>query len=76
MAVRDTGRGTVFDFRMSRGREGPAQFLGKFEGILQTDDYSAYERGIGGPKMVHASCWSHAGGRRCHLGRPDIWTRR
>jgi transposase len=54
------GGGAVFDFRMSRGREGPAQFLGKFEGILQTDDYSAYERGIGGPKMVHAGCWSHA----------------
>jgi transposase len=54
------GGGTVFDFRMSRGRVGPAEFLGKFEGILQTDDYIAYERGIGGPKMVHACCWSHA----------------
>jgi transposase len=50
---------TVFDFRMSRGREGPARFLGQFEGILQTDDYIAYERGIGGPKMVHAACWAH-----------------
>jgi transposase len=54
------GGGTVFDFRMSRGRQGPAQFLGQFEGILQTDDYVAYQRGIGGPKMVHACCWSHA----------------
>ena len=54
------GGSTVFDFRMSRGRAGPAQFLGNFEGILQTDDYIAYERGIGGPKMVHAGCWSHA----------------
>ena len=54
------GGGAVFDFRMSRGRVGPAQFLGNFEGILQTDDYIAYERGIGGPKMVHACCWSHA----------------
>jgi transposase len=54
------GGGTVFDFRMSRGRKGPAEFLGNFEGILQTDDYGAYERGIGGPKMVHACCWSHA----------------
>jgi hypothetical protein len=44
---------------MSRGREGPARFLGNFEGILQTDDYIAYERGIGGPKMVHAACWAH-----------------
>ena len=53
------GGSTVFDFRMNRGREGPAQFLGRFEGILQTDDYIAYERDIGGPKMVHAGCWSH-----------------
>jgi hypothetical protein len=45
---------------MSRGREGPARFLGQFEGILQTDDYIAYERDIGGPKMVHACCWSHS----------------
>ena len=54
------GGGAVFDFRMSRGREGPARFLGDFAGILQTDDYIAYERGIGGPGMVHACCWSHA----------------
>jgi transposase len=54
------GGGVVFDFRMNRGREGPKQFLGDFEGILQTDDYIAYERGLGGPKMVHACCWSHA----------------
>lgn len=54
--------GAVFDFRMSRGREGPARFLDNFEGLLQTDDYIAYERGIGGPNLVHACCWSH--GRR------------
>ncbi len=53
------GGATIFDFRMSRGREGPARFLSQFEGILQTDDYIAYERGIGGPKMVHAACWAH-----------------
>jgi len=54
------GGGVVFDFRMSRGREGPKQFLGAFAGILQTDDYVAYERGLGGEGMVHACCWSHA----------------
>lgn len=54
------GGGVVFDFRMSRGREGPKQFLGNFAGILQTDDYIAYERGLGGPGMVHACCWAHA----------------
>jgi transposase len=54
------GGSVVFDFRMGRGREGPARFLDKFEGILQTDGYVAYESGVGGPKMVHAACWSHA----------------
>ncbi len=53
------GGSVVFDFRLGRGRDGPKQFLGQFEGILQTDGYAAYER-VGGPKMVHAVCWAHA----------------
>lgn len=48
----------VFDFRLSRGRDGPQQFLGKFEGLLQTDGYAAYDQ-IGGPNIVHAACWAH-----------------
>ena len=50
----------MFDFRMSRGREGPAHFLERFEGILQTDAYVAYDRGVGGANIVHAACWAHA----------------
>jgi transposase len=53
------GGTVVFDFRLSRGRDGPRQFLGLFDGILQTDGYAAYDQ-IGGPKIVHACCWSHA----------------
>jgi transposase len=53
------GGTVVFDFRLGRGRDGPKQFLGKFEGLLQTDGYAAYDQ-IGGPKIVHAGCWSHA----------------
>lgn len=53
------GGSAIFDFRMGRGREGPLQFLNRYEGILQTDGYSAYER-VGGPKLVHAACWAHA----------------
>ena len=53
------GGTVVFDFRLGRGRDGPKQFLGQFEGLLQTDGYAAYDH-IGGPKMVHAGCWSHA----------------
>jgi transposase len=54
------GGATIFDFQMSRGREGPAHFLNKFEGILQTGGYVSHVRGVGGPKMVHTACWSHA----------------
>jgi hypothetical protein len=53
------GGSVVFDFRMGRGREGPKLFLGRFEGILQTDGYTAYDH-TGGPQMVHAACWAHA----------------
>ena len=53
------GGSVVFDFRLGRGRDGPKAFLGNFEGLLQTDGYAAYEK-VGGPKLVHACCWSHA----------------
>jgi transposase len=53
------GGTVVFDFRLGRGRDGPKQFLGPFEGLLQTDGYAAYDQ-IGGPKIVHACCWSHS----------------
>jgi transposase len=52
------GATVVFDFRLSRGRDGPKQFLGQFEGLLQTDGYAAYDQ-VGGPRLVHAACWSH-----------------
>jgi len=44
---------------MGREREGPKRFLGKFQGLLQTDGYAAYDH-AGGPGMVHAGCWAHA----------------
>jgi transposase len=53
------GAGVVFDFQMGRGRAGPRQFLGQFEGILQSDGYIGYDK-VGGPKLVHAACWAHA----------------
>jgi transposase len=53
------GGSVVFDFRLGRGRDGPRDFLGQFEGIHQTDGYTAYDQ-IGGTRMVHAACWAHA----------------
>jgi transposase len=49
----------IFDFQLSRAREGPKQFLANFNGILQTDGYGGYDR-VGGPKLIHAGCWAHA----------------
>jgi transposase len=53
------GGSTIFEFRLGRDREGPKQFLGNFEGILQSDGYTAYNQ-VGGPKIVYAACWAHA----------------
>jgi transposase len=52
------GGPVVFDFQMSRGREGPQTFLQEFKGILQTDAYGAYDSVITAA-MIHAGCWSH-----------------
>lgn len=53
------GGNVIFDFRLGRERDGPKQFLGQFNGILQSDGYAAYDQ-IGGPRLVHVGCWSHA----------------
>jgi transposase len=50
---------TVFDFQLGRGRDGPAKFLGDWNGILQTDGYQAYDR-VGGAGLIHVGCWAHA----------------
>jgi transposase len=52
----------VFDFRLSRGRDGPREFIPEdWRGVLQTDGYELYralctER----PGVVQAGCMAHA----------------
>ncbi len=53
------GGPVVFDFKMSRAREGPAEFLRGYGGILQCDGYTGYDK-IGAPGMVRAGCLAHA----------------
>jgi len=53
---------TVYDFTMSRSRDGPAAFLSGYKGFLQADAYGGYD-GIflasdGGIEEV--ACWAHA----------------
>ena len=48
----------VYEFRMGRERAGPKEFLGSYNGILQTDGYAAYEK-VGGKGMKHVCCLAH-----------------
>lgn len=50
----------LFEWRVSRSREGPEEFLKTFRGKLQTDGYSAYEslaKARGDLTLV--GCWAH-----------------
>lgn len=53
------GGPVVFDFQMSRGREGPKKFLGNYSGILQSDGFAGYEK-IGSSQIIRAGCMAHA----------------
>jgi transposase len=53
---------SVYDFTMSRGRDGPQRFLQGFQGYLHADAYGGYD-GIfleAGSKIVEVACWAHA----------------
>lgn len=51
------GGPVVIDFQMSRGRDGPRRFLEGFEGTLQSDGYSAYDKL--GSGIRYAGCLAH-----------------
>jgi transposase len=53
---------SVYDFTMSRGRDGPAKFLKDYRGFLQADAYGGYD-GIfldSDGKIIEVACWAHA----------------
>jgi transposase len=54
------GRGVVFDFEMTRGKDVPKLFFKDYGGILHTDGYAAYEKDIGANGMIHACCVAHS----------------
>src|SRR6185312_13583300 len=53
---------SVYDFTMSRKRDGPASFLAKFQGYLQADAYGGYDGIFTGSNgtIVEVACWAHA----------------
>ena len=53
---------SVYDFTMSRSRDGPATYLADYHGFLQADAYGGYDGiylGSNGT-IVEVACWSHA----------------
>ena len=47
-------------FEISRGRDGPTRFLGKWGGTLIVDGYAGYDEAVERNGIVRAGCWSHA----------------
>jgi transposase len=50
----------VFDFTMSRKRDGPSRFLKGFHGHLQADAFSGYDGIYAGGNVVEVGCNAHA----------------
>lgn len=49
----------VYDFTLSRERDGPAKFLTGFQGYLQADAYSGYDAIFAGKTVWEVACWIH-----------------
>ena len=55
------GGDVFFEWRVSRSREGPEEFLKNFRGKLQTDGFSAYESlAKARDDLTLIGCWAHA----------------
>jgi transposase len=52
---------SVYDFTLSRERDGPQRFLRNFRGFLQADAYAGYDAiFLGSPQDIHeVACWAH-----------------
>lgn len=50
----------LFDYRESRGREGPQELLKNFKGHLQTDGYGVYDDFGNKPGITLVNCMAHA----------------
>ena len=54
------GGEVVYDFTMSRMRDGPTRFLAGFEGYLQSDGYEGYNQALRQGRLSHIGCMAHA----------------
>jgi len=53
------GKSVIFDYRKSRSRAGPSDFLKDFTGILQVDGYEGYNEIITRNNIRRAACMDH-----------------
>ncbi len=49
----------IFDYRQTRGQDGPKSFLKDFTGYLQTDGYSVYDNLAPPEKIKLLACFAH-----------------
>ncbi|MEX1039772.1 MAG: IS66 family transposase [Pirellulaceae bacterium] len=50
----------VYDFTLTRERDGPQKFLDGFKVYLQADAYSGYDAIFAGDQVLEVACWVHA----------------
>ena len=50
----------LFDYRKTRGREGPNEMMKNFSGYLQTDGYTAYNNLDNQANITQLACMAHA----------------
>jgi len=49
----------IFDFTLSRGRDGPKYFLKDYNQVLLADGYGGHNGVVAGNGIVRAGCWAH-----------------
>ncbi len=50
----------IFQFTISRSRDGPAKFLADYRQTLLADAYGGYDGVVVGNDITRAGCWAHA----------------
>lgn len=50
----------LFDFTLSRSRDGPARFLASYKQTLLADAYGGYDGVVVASGITRAGCWAHA----------------
>jgi transposase len=51
--------GFIFQYHPTRSGEVPKEFLGKYNGCVQTDGYAGYDFLDNNPDITHIGCWAH-----------------